>query len=73
MISDWRPPVKLCLRILTWLPSWSTYSKPNFAKILRSSCPDRVLSFGMNKRVEFEGRKYGWVLRKTKFRQILVS
>src|ERR1035441_3198247 len=71
MVRDCRPPANSCRRILTWLPSWSTFSKPNFAKILRTSCPERVLSFGMDERLEFEGGEHRRIFRQIKLRKIL--
>lgn len=56
---------------MTWLPSWSTFSKPNLAKILRTSCPERVLSFGMDERLKFEGGEYRRIFRKIEIRKIL--
>ena len=47
------------------------FSKPNFAKILRTSCPERVLSFGMDEGFEFEGGEHRRIVRQIEIRKIL--
>src|ERR1035437_1318977 len=45
--------------------------EPNFARILSTSCPERVLTFGMDGRFEFEGGEHRGIFRQIKLRKIL--
>src|SRR5208282_3252436 len=70
MVRVCRVPAGSKRRNLTWLPRCASTSNPKRERILTTSPPARVLSFGMGERLKFEAGEDGRVRGEVELRQI---